>query len=244
MFEIDSVVHRAAHLVDVEFAAEMQIVANDARKQLVRLQNAVASNSSERIRRAQRDLFRSFSLKLSCVVLSADKKDGEVTRSSLYEMAGEIDPVQDPNEPVFGYHKFKSEQGDWRPILVFGPRRKALQTLVRLVLSAKFGFCPFDFMAPKRGAEIAADRIAQFIDDGINHFVVADIETCFRSVKQEGVVERLGIPPAVVRHCLLSGEDTLLLPSGLPHHISHTAFSEAVRQGLPQGARSSNLVIS
>lgn len=244
MFEIDSVVHRAAHLVDVEFAAEMRIVAIDARKKLAKLQSAVASNSGDRIRRAQRDLFRSFSLKLSCVVLSADKKDGEVTRSSLYEMAGEIDPFQDPNEPVFGYPKFKSERGNWRPILVFGPRRKALQTLVRLVLSAKFNFCPFDFMAPKRGAEVAADRITQFIDDGINHFVVADIEACFRSVKQEGVAEQLGIPPAVVRHCLLSGGDTLLLPSGLPYYISHTAFSEAVRQGLPQGARSSNLVVS
>jgi len=245
MLEIDAVVQRAAYLVDAAFADEMRGVAIDARGKLMKLRRAVESGSGKRIRDAQRILLASFSLKLSCVILSADNDNGEVTRLSLHEMAEELDPFFDPDEPVLGFLKIKSVRGDWRPILVFGPRRKTLQTLVCLVLSAKFGPCPIDFMVKGRGVEIAADRITQFIDDGINHFVVADIKACFRSVKQGEIAGRLGIPPAVVRHCLLPGEDLLLpSPSELYPYTSHTAFSEAVRQGLPQGARSSNLVIS
>ena len=242
-----SVVQTAEARVDASFAVEARKAFRDTGSKMSQLHRAVASGSGRRIKAAQENLLKSFSSRLCCIVLSVEKKPKPLTYTAteLREMANEIDAFSDPGEPVRAYAKTKSLRGDWRPICAFGPRRKALQTLVNFLLIAKFGPHPLDYMAQGRGAEVAADRITQFIDDGINHFVVADIEACFRSVKQGELAARLGFPPMVVRHCLLIGEDVpVMLPSVLPVGVSYRAFSEAVRQGLPQGARSSNRVIS
>lgn len=245
MLNATSVIQTAKHLVGDAFAAEMEEMVDCAQKALTRLHSAATFGSIRWIKTTQQQVFRSFAVRLCCVVLSVEKTDEAITSGFLRQVAGELDAFADPDEPVRAYAKVKSNRGDWRPICAFGPRRKALQTLVNLVLIAKFGPHPLDFMAHGRGSEIAADRITQLIDGGIDHFVVADIEACFRSVKQGKVAELLGLPPAVVRHCLLIGEDVpLILPSALPLDTSPQAFSEAVRQGLPQGARSSNRVVS
>ncbi|MCJ2077617.1 hypothetical protein MKK68_18505 [Methylobacterium sp. E-016] len=246
MIDRSAVLHRANHLVDKAFADAMEHHVDNMADKLQRLNHAVKSGSGKRIRKTQEILLKSFSAKLCCVVLSMEKNEQEaLTPLALFEIAEVLDPFSDPGEPVRSYPRIKSIRGDWRPICVFGPKRKTLQTLASHLLTVKFGSHPLDYMGKGRGAEIAADRITQFIDDGIRYFVVADIASCFRSVKQEEIATRLGLPPAMVRHCLLIGEDVpVTLPSVLPTDTDPKAFSEAVRQGLPQGARSSNRVIS
>lgn len=239
-----SVVERVRAMCGGDFVKDFRAHVRKANAVLKRLHRAEASGDGAMIRTLQHRFLQSHSAKLCAVALNVEFEKGlHVTR--LHELAVELDPFSDPGEPVKAWAKCKSLQGDWRPICEFGPNRRACQSLIAFMLDARFGIHPLDYMATGRGADVAVDRLKELLDAGYEWFVLADIENCFGSVKPEEAAVRLNLPTAVARNCLMIREETpLTLPSYIPGNTTSLAFSEAVRMGLPQGARPANRVMA
>lgn len=215
-----------------------------ANKILKRLHHAEASGDGAMIRTLQNRFLQSHSAKLCAVALNVEFEKG-LHVTSLHELAAQLDPFSDPGEPVKAWAKCKSLRGDWRPICEFGPYRRTCQSLIAFMLDARFGIHPLDYMATGRGADVAVDRLKELLDAGYEWFVLADIENCFGSVQPEEAAARLRLPMAVTRNCLMIRKEVpLTLPSYIPVDTTTLAFSEAVRMGLPQGARPANRVMA
>jgi RNA-directed DNA polymerase len=241
---VQSAVHKAEHLGGPEFVAEVRVHAGRHEKLLMRLRNASAKENAAEVKKVQRLILNSHSSKVACLVRSL-KKTSNFTPASILATAKALDAWKDCGEPIKAWAEMKSSGKGWRPVCSFGPKRKALQTLVADTLSAKFGNEPFDYLVKGKGAEAASDRIVELIDAGRRFFVLADIENFYRSVQHGYVREATGLPPAVVMNSvLISPHASLSLYGDLPSLTTLDTFDGAVRSGLPQGSRISPIIAS
>ncbi|AWN43815.1 reverse transcriptase domain-containing protein [Methylobacterium durans] len=240
---INSAEQRAQHLLGSEFAGVVRDHAERHEENLRRVAKAAESDNRRKIREAQNVVLTSFSSKLVCLV-RAIKKHPDLTAGWVYETAAGLSAYKDPEEPVRTWAQPKSSGEGWRPVCEFGPKRRALQLLAGDVLTAMHGVEPTDYLTKGRGADIASDHITSLVEAGYPYFVLADIKDCFRSVQHESLRDLLGLPQQVIETCLLIGPGVPLLSLYPQGDIPHSVFDGAVRQGLPQGSRSSNLVMS
>ena len=241
---VQSAYHKAACLFGPEFAAKARKHAERHEKLLRRLGVAVVGGDGASARKIQRLILRSYSSKLSCLVRSA-KKSHKLTPEWVKATATALDPSKDCGEKIVAWAEAKASGNGWRPVCSFGPKRKALQTLVADILTAKFGNEEFDYLVKGKGAEAASDEIVNLIDCGYRFFVLADIKDFFRSVQKGHVEEAMGLPKAVMRNSvLISPEAPLSIHRDVPHYSTIEAFDGAVQSGLAQGSRTSQIIAS
>ena len=241
---VQSAFQKAMFLFDALFAAEVREHADRHEKQLRRLAAAAMAKDSANIKSIQRLILHSHSSKLACLIRVVTKED-KLTPEAIREMAEALDPWKDCGEPIDAWAEPKASGEGWRPICWFGVKRSALQTLVADVLATKHGNEPFDYLVKGKGAEAASDEIVDFIERGYRFFVLADIKNFFRSVQKAYVEEAMGLPKAVMRNSvLISPEAPLYLRKGVLLYSTIKAFDGAVRSGLPQGSRASQIIAS
>ena len=241
---IQSAYHKAAYLFSPVFAVEVREHAERHEKLLRRLGDAVVGEDGASVKSIQKLILRSYSSKLSCLVRSA-KNAHELTPDWVTATAKTLDPWKDCGEKIVAWAEPKASGDGWRPVCSFGPKRKALQTLVADILTAKFGSECFDYLVKGKGAEAASDEIVNLIDCGYRFFVLADIKDFFRSAQKGYVDEATGLPKAVVRNSvLISPEAPLSLHRDVPYYSTIEAFDGAVQSGLPQGSRTSQIIAS
>jgi hypothetical protein len=245
---VQSVQGKALGLFGPESVAEAVLAAKSYVRSLDRLGKAISAGHARKIRAAQDMLLKSHSAMFVCLIRSVHKDDG-LTLEQLREAAEELDPWTDPGEAVQIRLFPKSSNGpgslNFRPICVFGPLRKALQTLCADQILCLHGTEPVDFMQKGRGTEAAASHIQSLIQEGLEHFVVADVKNFYGSVRQECLESVLGIPVQVLRNCaFLAPSVSLVLPmhSLYKYDVPYDVLTGMVRKGLPQGSRTSTKI--
>jgi RNA-directed DNA polymerase len=240
---VQSAFHKAHRLFGQQFAIEIKGHAEKYQVLLSKLAMACACGKTRRARETQSLIFRSFSAMLVCLIRSLDDEHG-LTIEKVKSTADQLDPFSDCGESVVAWAKEKSSGFGWRPICSFGPKRQALHRLVVDVLQARFGDDNINFLSRGRGAERASDRIVELYEKhGFSHFVVTDIQNFFRSVQVGKVSELIGLPEAIVKNCVLMGPTVpLSIGGGLPPDCTIQTLDGAVREGLPQGSRASQVV--
>lgn len=241
---VTSTVQRAEHLFGPDFAGQINDHAERHAQALKDLRKAVLGDQRRKVREIQHRILTSLSSRLVCLIRSLKKADGFTPERSRETAAG-LNAWQDPGETVVAWLQPKTSGEGWRPICKFGPKRAALQTLCADILGARFGVDPSDYQRKGQGADRASDRIVTLVEEkGFAFFVLFDVKDFFRSVQQTSLQKALGLPEAVIRNCLSVGPTVPLSRAGDTTIANHEAFDRAVRQGLPQGSRASNLVAS
>jgi RNA-directed DNA polymerase len=239
----------AFHIADYHFgkpfSEEIASRAREFASMLETLAKAVGAGHKRKVRATQNRVFRSYSAKLVCLILSFDKQH-DFTVEQLEAAARVIIPVRDCGEPIRAWAEPKSSGIGWRPVCAFGLKRKALQRLCVEIINACSAGDEIDYLTKGRGAERASDRIVNMHDElGIHHFVVSDIKDFFRSVKFGQVSKLIGLPEAVVQNSLLVNQTShLSIVGGLPPHTSLQCLIGTVREGIPQGSRASQTIAS
>jgi hypothetical protein len=128
--------------------------------------------------------------------------------------------------------------------------RSAFQFLLSDILLAKFGTAPFDYCAKGRGADRASDRLAEIMsasNAGKSFILTADIKDFYRSINGREVPKAMRLPKEVTANCIRISESAHLSLSHYDCIDTKNAIdclTGAVRKGLPQGARTSQLIAS
>lgn len=214
-------------------------------KRINRLTRAATSSNSHRMRSMAASVLRSHAAKLSAVVRTVHPDEADsITLAELSDRAGNLNPRLAQAEPVLARLKRKPG-GGVRPIVGFGPARRAYQLICRDIIKAGMPPCRFEFLAPGRGADHMVRQIASALQSGVgDHVVTADIQNCFGSIQQKEVLtELLPLPGWAVRVIITVSDQTRV---GVRICPAEPCFpiDEAARQGLPQGASTSGLILS
>lgn len=168
-------------------------------------------------------------------------------------IAENLDPFVGTDEDVFVVFKEKSD-GNFRPIMQFGIRNRALQIMARHILGAQADLLPNQF-AIRGGIRKAIERVVKNLNDGFRHTAEIDLSNCYGSFDEEGVVKVLPLPERVTRRILLSCSLSLV-GSNLHQSFGPVITLEdkqevedvlaedmaAARLGIPQGSAVSPLV--
>lgn len=243
---VASAYQKAVHLFGVEQAVPLLPLLEAYPHQLNGWSRAATTNQRRVYRRAQHITLTPFAARVTALLQSTKRQDG-FTLERLMDEASSLDVARPIDELVVARAKRKPGSPELRPILSFGPLRKAQQTICAHTLRAAWNVEPFNYLAKRRGSDRASDRIVALVDDGFRHFTIADITNFFGSVQQERIGDALEdtLPAAAIEHSIvLSREAVLLTDISLHETLSYRAFDEAARSGLPQGSRASNLVAS
>jgi RNA-directed DNA polymerase len=238
---VQSAYHIADHYYGKPFADEVGSCARKHLSLMKALSNACTSGNKRKIRGAKAVIFRSYSSKLTCLILSMTCK---IPISTLKAYASELNPALDCGEVVHAKALTKSSGFGWRPICSFGPKRRGLQRLLSEIISLQFPPNETDYLTKGRGAERASDQLVIMNSEvGILHFVVADISNFFRSVQVGKISELIDMPEAVVQNSLLINQTLhLSIVGGLPPDTTVKSLTGAAREGLPQGSRASQTI--
>jgi hypothetical protein len=184
----------------------------------------------------------SFDARFCAVILGWPKGGKPIRLSAAIEMANRLNPTAPSREVVYVKLLAKPEGGT-RPILKFGPERRALQVLAKHVLMAVWGPAKFDFAQRGRGRDRAMDVIVDKTakKGGARWFLTADIRNCFGSFDREALLKVIPLSKNVIWNCILVPEDTPLIDEygyrTLPSEI-------AALSGLPQGSLASPYIAS
>jgi RNA-directed DNA polymerase len=240
---VQSAFHKADRLFGPAFANEIAGHAKKYTYLLTDLKKAAAVGNKRRLREIQNRIFKSFPAKLVCLVRSLNDEHG-LSIEAVRSAAANLDPWSDCGEKVVVWAKPKSTTFGWRPICSFGPKRQTLHRLVVDVLRARFGQDEINYLERGRGAECASDRIIELYEtQDYSDFVVSDITNFYRSVKVGKVNELIGLPEAIVTHCILIAPTVhLSIVGGLPPDCTLQTLDGAAREGIPQGSRASQVV--
>jgi hypothetical protein len=170
--------------------------------------------------------------------------------AELESIASKLDAWKGSDEPVRGYWKKKSSGKGHRFICEFGIENRALQYLVRDVLSALLDLHPDQYLT-RGGVHAAITRTKQALIDGYVWAVELDINNCYASFDEEKLSSLLPLPKKVTDHVILSrylnlssGFSSIGNSPGDDHGgdaITLGAISTA-RRGLPQGSAASPIV--
>jgi len=169
-------------------------------------------------------------------------RENKLDLGGLSKVASQLNLFEPCNEPVFAWKELKSSGKGWRSLCMFGLRRRAAQIIVRDILDAKFGTDPLDEMRRGAGCDRSSDRIVMEMSV-YSHWICVDLANYYGSVGQEGVIDLLGLPKAVVTNYVFAPVEVVKPLSVSPHTLGSPLWSdEAVRLGLPQGSLVSPMI--
>jgi hypothetical protein len=238
-------------------AAEFNNIAKSYRNGLQKVAKAAAAGDQQALALQMDRFLRSGYAKMVGVAAAAQKyakKHPDAPRLTLAEMkqfAGHLDPFKPLAEAVTFFPEPKNDK-ELRPVFKFGRQRRALFEMCWDALAACTPKFPFDYLEPGRGGMPAAVRqIVQLLQGGKYGYIVkTDVTNCYGSVEQEAVIQSLPLPTEVTKNVILIGENThIKAPEEVRKLIQeykypNTFHNTAARQGLPQGALTSSLVMS
>ncbi len=236
--------------------AELKTVAEAYDRLLQQLRQATANGDKRRAQHFTGVILNSPTAKISAVVRNTMREEGSppIPLAELKVRARGLNPYRRVNEPVRQYF-IKMSGGKERLVLNFGPDRRAVQTICADILGNRLPEFDFDYLARGKGPDRAMMRIQELIEkEGYNYVLVIDIAKCFGSVNKEGVAALLPLPAPVVNNALLVQGDVVVIPHRgahtapsptlLPLTPTHPSADTVARHGLPQGALTSNLIMS
>jgi hypothetical protein len=228
-------------------ADEIQQLREDASRyqsQLDRFGLVAAGGSWPAARMIAQRILRSHRAKVSGVVRTMRPPEGEGLRlsdvrrltSAMTAHVLAAEQVRLSVKPKLG--------GGTRPIMIFGPHRRAMQKVCADLISAALAPAPFDYLRPARGVhQMTLDIVAEIERGNHTCVVTADVRNCFGSVRKEGVETLLPLPRWATQNVMLIDEHTNL-QRVTNHTLVDVPPDDAARQGLPQGASTSGLVLS
>lgn len=218
------------------------------------LRQAHLQGKHKRTAYLQRQYLNSFAARYVAVEAAymSLKENQRPPKSSLMEIAEELSAFRGTDEKVEVYWKpKKSNPHEFRAIMKFGIRNRALQYLVGACLKAQANFHPMQF-AINCGRQAAVKQAVQFMQDGYNYVSEMDIANCFPSFDGEKLSKVLPLPKEVIEHVILSTHLNLY-----PIDIDNTVqswgsledmfiyYSEALteaQRGIAQGSATSSVV--
>jgi hypothetical protein len=171
-------------------------------------------------------------------------------KAGLEAIASKLNPWKGTDEPVRGYWKKKSSGQNHRFICEFGIENRALQYLVRDVLSALLDLHPDQYLT-RGGVPAAITRTKEALIDDYLWAVELDIDNCYPSFDEEKLSDLLPLPKEVIDHVIISLHLNLqsgfswIYGPGNDHEddpITLAAVSTACQGGTPQGSAASPLV--
>lgn len=178
------------------------------------------------------------------------KKGQRPPKASLFEFAEGLDAFRGTDEIVEVYWKpKKSNPHEFRPIMKFGIRNRALQYLAAACLKAQANFHPMQF-AINCGRQAAVKQTIQFMQNGYDYVSEMDIADCFPSFDGEKLSQVLPLPKEVIEHVVLSTHfnmypiDTFFQSWGSLEDL-YDLYSEELteaRRGIAQGSATSSVV--
>ena len=180
----------------------------------------------------------SFSGRLvACLMSSAAKKE-KLAFAQIEERALSLNGRVGVAEPVRVFRK----KGEKRNLIEFGPRRAALQWMVRDVLLALTPLAQSEYAAKGKGRDAALRRLRDELNQRDHREVVlADVKGWFPSIRIDRVCSLLPLPRSVVRGIVFIGNEekielgTAILSLGAD-------VNKDLREGLPQGSFLSPIV--
>ena len=185
------------------------------------------------------------------------KRHRRVPDERLPEIAANLDPWRGSSEDVVVHFKPKeSNEHEFRPIMDFGIKNRALQYLVLEPLKAQVDVHPRQFAA-HGGRPAAAMAVLDALNAGYFYGAHVDIADCYPSFDGEVVPDLLPLPEEVTRKVLIARHLCLSLGNvaqtlGLEDESDDTAKDYAViadillpeaRRGIPQGSAASTFAI-
>jgi hypothetical protein len=213
-------------------------------KHLSHLARTAANASDARARGAANITLQSYSARLSAVIRSTrSEHERSITFAELCTRAASHTPRVAASETVRARMKPKPGGGE-RPVIDFGPGRRAFQLICSDILTASLPTSQFEFLRRGRGAEKMIQRILGGLESGeFDHVVSVDIRNCFGSIRKEVLYRLLPLPQWAVSTIITIDDQARIELQG-PSSASRLALDEAARQGLPQGASTSGLILS
>lgn len=205
--------------------------------QLNRLTVAAHSGDRALIRSSQFALLSSGAAMRVCLLRGLRSED-DLSVEAFRKTASALSPREDCGEPVCVFEQQKYG-GGFRPIVKFGPKRRALQILITHVLGAKFPKSPFDYNVRKRGPDKMALDAWTAIAAGNEWALLTDVKDYFPSVQRKGMEKTLGLPVDVIENVVFIAPEVVV---NLPYTHSSPLLDGAVREGLPQGSVASGFV--
>jgi hypothetical protein len=147
-----------------------------------------------------------------------------------------------PDRRIFDYMLVKPRRkvdGTKRIVVSPGPKIRRIQRVVGDVLDVSNVASPFDFSRLGAGAHSAIAEIIRLVEEEeVRDFVLFDLKNHFTSLDANHL-KGVPLPKRVIQHSVLFNRDAIML-----HPHGHAAEAEAVRHGLPQGARVSGILAS
>lgn len=240
---VQSTMSCARQFEDDAFVLAAKHVSREHELLLKRLKLALASGVQSKIKYAKHLLLTSAASKLCCALRNLPEKHG-LTAEEIVKISKSVSVFHDCGERItLRWDKKKSGKG-YRPIYLFGPKRRMCHRLVTDMLEAMHGVDPCDYMARGRGPELASDWVADKAALGTRYFVAADIKNYFPSVQLEKIGGELGLPKAVVTNCIAVSSASLLRERRAPYRSPDETLKGTVHHGLPQGSLASQFIAS
>jgi hypothetical protein len=170
-----------------------------------------------------------------------DKKRLASIASGLNAWQGAQEPVRTSLIP-----KPNSDDDDYRPIMDFGVKHRALQYILLDVLRAVADLHPRQY-GNRGGVHAAIKQVAKLMAKGYLWAVEIDLEKCFQSFDADKVPDYVPLPKKVTERNLLS-RSLNLVPGNL-YALFGPASDElvsevlaAARWGIPPGSAASSIV--
>ena len=221
-------------------AADTEKLLTDAKFYSAQLDSlALAAQSGDRglTRSRQFAILNSREAMRVCLLQGLKGKD-VLSAAELWGIAKTLTPQTNCGEAVYASER-KKFGGGVRPIVQFGPKRRALQLLITHVLGAKFPKKPFDYNVRKRGPDqMALDALAA-IKAGNEWAFSADVKDCYPSVQRKGMEKTLGLPKDVIDNVIFVPPEVDITYLSIRPSL---LLDGAVREGLPQGSVTSGFV--
>lgn len=223
-----------------------------------KIRAAFEAGQTRDLRQLMKRYLNSFDVKLAATSVANQKlkPHRKVPKKSLIGIAENLNPLKGTDEKVIvHFTPKKSDENQFRPIMDFGIRNRALQQIALWLLSACSDLHPHQF-ANAGGTKAAITEVLEALNGGYTYTSEIDIKNCFPSVDGERMSELLPVPTETTHNVILSrylnptpgniihyfGLDNV---SDLTDEVSdpiNIALSEA-RRGIPQGSAVSSLVI-
>lgn len=209
-----------------------------------RIARVAQAGNPARLDAEVRETIKCFGARLTAVVRAARKKKRELTYGDALALANRLDLRKDCDEIIHASFREKTD-GSYRPISSFGLERTARQRLAKDILEAAGVAHPADYSVRGRGVNAACDRIRELVlDEGCEHFLVADIKNCFGSFERNAVASFLPLPERVVHNTILIPDTAKLVIHTPDINTNIKRWEDAARRGIPQGSPASSLVAS
>jgi hypothetical protein len=178
------------------------------------------------------------------------KNDQRPPKPSLTEIAEELNAFRGTDEIVEVFWKpKKSNSCEFRPIMQFGIRNKALQYLVAASLKARANIHPMQF-AINCGRQAAVKQAIQLMQNGNVYVSEMDIVDCFPSFDGEKLTKVLLLPKEVIERVVLSSHFNVF-PIDLTSqswdsvgelYDFYSEYLTEAQRGIAQGSATSSVV--